>query len=89
LIAFQPLLRLHATAIGNFRSCRLPKCRRCKRCTGRHPLERLAIPFDHWSNFPPCVDTNEKQSALMSECRRYFAEEEAALLARGIDPETY
>lgn len=89
LIALQPSLRRGATVLGNFRTCRLPKCRRSKRCTGRHPMERLAIESDHWSNFPPCVDTDEKQAALVAENRQRLAEMEAALRAQGIDPETY
>jgi hypothetical protein len=82
ILYVMPALRHSATRLGNFKTCRLSQCRRAKKCSGRHPDDKIAT--DHWTHFPPCVQTGDAQSDLMAQCRRTLREIEAEALKRGI-----
>jgi hypothetical protein len=84
-VYIQPDLRRHATAVGHFRTCRLPKCRRARQCMGRRPIEEIE-PL-HGSIFPPCVDCEAKRAPLVRNIDREREEIRATLLAHGIDPD--
>ena len=81
----QPELRAAATEAGHHRTCRLPKCRRAKRCTGCYPANEIATTF--FKTFPPCVRDDATQASLLAGwevlCERY----EQAMLAAGHTPE--
>jgi hypothetical protein len=59
----QPELRDAATLAGHHLVCRLPKCRRAKRCTGCHPLAEIGT--THYKTFPPCVHDDATQASLL------------------------
>lgn len=59
----QPELRDAATEAGHHRTCRLPNCRRAKRCAGCHHADEIAT--THYKTFPPCVHDNATQASLL------------------------
>lgn len=82
----QPELRDAATEAGHHRTCRLPKCRRAKRCTGCHPADEIAT--THFKVFPPCVHDDATQASLLAGWRALCDREKEAWLAAGNAPET-
>lgn len=83
----QPTLRTFATYIGNFKTCKLPKCRRARQCLGCHPADEIGT--THWKSFPPCVDSDEKQAALVRGSKALVEEGRRALRADGVDMEEW
>ncbi|KNY16824.1 hypothetical protein AKG11_10830 [Shinella sp. SUS2] len=77
----QPELREAATQAGHHRTCRLPKCRRAKRCTGCHPADEIAT--THYKTFPPCVHDDAAQARLLAGWRVLCDRDERAWLAAG------
>jgi hypothetical protein len=82
----QPELRKAATEAGHHRTCRLPQCRRAKRCTGCHPADEIAT--THFKTFPPCVHDDATQASLLAGWNALCAREEQAWRAAGYAPET-
>ena len=63
----QPDLRAGATQAGHHRTCRLPKCRRAKRCTGCHPADEIGT--THFKTSPPCVYSDATHASLLDGWR--------------------
>ena len=83
----QPFFREAATFAGLHLACRLPKCRRAKRCTGCWPAEEIAT--THYKKFPPCVMSNETQSALNHATRVLGERQRQDYLAAGYTQEDF
>lgn len=81
----QPLFRDAATHAGHFRTCRLSKCRRAKRCVGCHPADEIGT--THYKQFPPCVVDDATQTAVNHATEELFDLERQEFLARGYSPE--
>lgn len=81
----QPDLRAGATQAGHYRTCRLPKCRRAKRCTGCHPADEIAT--THFKRFPPCVYSDAMQASLLRGWRTLAEMEWQRWLAKGYTQE--
>ena len=81
----QPDLREAATEAGHHRTCRLPICRRAKRCAGCHPVDEIATTF--YKKFPPCVHDDATQASLLRGWSRLCDREEQQWLAAGYTAE--
>lgn len=83
----QPLFREAATVAGLHLACRLPQCRRARRCTGCWPADEIAT--THYKKFPPCVVSNDTQSALNCATRELEERQRQELLAAGYTQEDF
>lgn len=81
----QPYFREAATFAGLHLACRLPKCRRAKRCTGCWPVEEIAT--THYKQFPPCVMDDATQSAINCAARELEERQRREWLAAGYSQE--
>jgi len=77
----QPHFRAAATHAGLFRTCRLPQCRRAKRCCGCHPRAEIGTSPD--KRFPPCVRDNQSQAAMLCAADDLCERHHQSLLASG------
>ncbi|MDX3926974.1 MAG: hypothetical protein QHC90_14365 [Shinella sp.] len=72
-----------ATLIGNFSTCRLPRCRRAKRCLGSHPPDEIGS--TRWKRFPPCISDEDKFHDFAQGTEHAVREWDRRMLAAGYD----
>lgn len=63
--AMEPEMRHICTRLGTWRTCRLPRCRRGRICTGARKLNT----FD--PRFPPCIAGNADHARWLKELSLY------------------
>ena len=72
LDAMEPEMRHVCTRLGTWRTCRLPRCRRGRICTGARRLNTVD------PRFPPCIAGNEAHARWLKEFSLYEDELAAA-----------
>jgi hypothetical protein len=83
----QPTLRSGATHIGNFKTCKLPKCRRSKQCLGCYPTDEIGTTY--WKGFPPCITDDAGRMELKRGLGELAEMGKAEMRARGEDVEAW